>query len=155
MSSARAPDLSPALPALTSPTTVTFIRISFRRVVSPPANTHRNVLDARCSPAKKASSHRPLCVSGSAKLSKKQRGSPPIAAISLTALDRHFHPTASGGCICRKKCVRSRNQSQVRIVSYPTLGRKSAASSPIPRATCCPTPSPRDDRELSAIFLRI
>src|SRR3981189_3711144 len=109
-SPSRAPDLSTACPTRTSPTTVILIRISFRRVVSPPASTHWNLREARRSPPRNRSSHRPVCVSGRARLSRKQRGAPPIAAPSLIALARHFHPTASGGCFFRKKCVLSRNQ---------------------------------------------
>src|SRR5256885_1772503 len=74
---------------------------------------------------------------------------------SLTALARHFQPTASGGCFSRKKCVPSRNQSQVRIISCPGFGRKSAASSPIPRVMERPALWSREDRELPAIFFRI
>src|SRR5207245_7957737 len=98
------------------------------------------------------SSHRPVCDSALARLSRKQRGVPPIAAISLIARARHFQPTASGGCFSRKKCVPSRNQSHVRIVSWPGLGRKSAASSPIPRATDCRVLQ-GEDRELSETCL--
>src|SRR5882762_436816 len=155
MSSARAPDRWTARPARTSPTTVILIRISSRRVVSPPASAHWNLPEARRKPPRNRSSHWPVCVSGKARLSRKQRGAPPIAATSLTALARHFQPTASGGCFSRKKCVPSRNQSQVRTISCPGFGRESAASSPIPRATDCPAPWPCDDREVSAIFRRI
>src|SRR5205085_3183063 len=91
--------------------------------------------DARPRPARNLLSQRPVCVSGSAKLSRKHRGPPPIAAMSLTARARHFHPTESGGCFSRRKWVPSRNQSQVRIISWPALGRKRAASSPLPRRT--------------------
>src|SRR6266850_5368832 len=155
MSSARAPDRWTARPARTSPTTVILIRISSRRVVSPPASAHWNLREARRKPPRNRLSHRPVCVSGRARLSRKQRGAPPIAATSLTALARHFQPTASGGGFSRKKCVPSRNQSQVRTISWPGFGRKSAASSPIPRETDGPAPRPHVDRERSRIFLRI
>ena len=56
MSPGRAPERSSARPDRTSPTTVTFIRISSRRVVSPPANGHLNFRAARRSPAKNSSS---------------------------------------------------------------------------------------------------
>ena len=147
-------DRNRARPAGISPTTVTLTRISFRRVESPPARTHRNLREARRSPARNRSSQRPVCVSGRARLSRKQRGVPPIAATSLTARARHFQPTASGGCFSRKKWVPSRNQSQVRIVYCSPFGRKSDASSPIPRATDCPAFQDAE-RKRSAIFLRI
>src|SRR5712692_7779303 len=96
--------------------------------------THPNLRDARLNPPRNRSSHGPVRDLGNARLRRKHRGIPPIAATSLTALARHFQPTASGGCISRKKCVPSRNQSHVRIISCPGFGLKSAASSPIPLA---------------------
>src|SRR5229473_3617310 len=154
MSPVSAFDRNTERPAGTSPTTVTLIRISFRRVVSPPANAHWNLREARRSPPRNRSSHRPVCVSGRARLSRKQRGAPPIAATSLTARARHFQPTASGGCFFLRKCVPSRNQSQVRTFSCLRFGRKSDASSPIPSATDLPVFQDAD-RKLSEIFLRI
>src|SRR5690242_7348200 len=144
-----------ACPARTSPTTVTLMRMSFRRVVSPPTREQRNLREARRNPPRKKSSHWLVCVSGKARLSRKQRGLPPMAATSLSALARHFHPTESGGCLSRKKCVPSRNQSQVRISSWPGFGRRSAASSPIPRAIGFASPWPDDKPELCATFRRI
>jgi len=155
ISPGRAPERRMAWPVRTSPITVMFMRISFRRVVSPPARKQRNLREARRNPPRKRSSHRPVCVSGRAKLSRKQRGIPPMAATSLSALARHFHPTESGGCFSRKKCVPSRDQSQVRISSWPGFGRRTAASSPIPRATDFAGPWLDDERKLSAIFRRI
>jgi len=111
------------------------IRILFCRVVSPPASGHWNLREARRKPPRKRSSQRSVSFSGRARLKRKQRGVPPIAATSLSALARHFQPTESGGCLSRKKCVPSRNQSHVRTVSCPNFGRNSAASSPIPNAT--------------------
>jgi len=131
----RAPARRTARPVRTSPKTVTLIRISLRRVVSPPASAQSKRRDARRRPARNSSSQRPVCRGGRAMLSRKHRGVPPIAATSLTARARHFHPTASAGCLFRRKCVPSRNQSQVRIVSYSLLAIKRAASSPGPRRT--------------------
>jgi hypothetical protein len=110
--------------------------------------------DARRSPARKSSSQRPVCEAGRAKLRRKQRGAPPMAAISLTALARHFHPTESGGCLSRRKCVPSRNQSQVRMVSCPGFGRKSAASSPITTTSDFAIPRSRASGEPAIIFFR-
>ena len=143
-SPARAPERSTALPARTSPSTVTLIKIRSCRVVSPPAAAHPNRRAARCNPPRNSSSHRPVCVFGTARLSRKHRGSPPIAAMSLAARARHFQPTASAGCNSRRKCVPSKNQSHVRIVSYPFRAANRAASSPIPsRSRLSLLPPPR------------
>ena len=83
-------------------------------------------------PPKNSSSHRPANSFGKARLNKKHRGVPPIAATSLTARARHFQPTESAGCLSRRKCVPSRNQSHVKTTSRPRAGRNNAASSPIP-----------------------
>ena len=104
-------------------------------MVSPPASGHWNLREARRKPLRKRSSQRPVSFCGRARLKRKQRGAPPIAATSLIVLARHFQPTESGGCLSRRKCVFSRNQSQVRMVSCPDLAWKSAVSSPIPKAT--------------------
>jgi hypothetical protein len=109
--------------------------MSCLRVVSPPASAHPNLLAARCNPPRNSLSQTPVCEVGKARLNRKQRGTPPIAVTSLIARARHFHPTASGGCLSRRKCEPSRNQSQVRIWSKPAVPLKSAASSPIPRRT--------------------
>ncbi len=114
------------------------ISTSFRRVVSPPAASQSSSLAARRSPRKKSSSHLPVKSAGKARLIRKQRGLPPIAATSLTARARHFHPTASAGCFPRRKCDPSRNQSQVSTTSRPRVGTQSAASSPIPNASELP-----------------
>ena len=129
------------------------MEISRRRVVSPPAKTHPNFREARRRPAKNSSSQRPVWLSGSARLRRKQRGTPPIAAMSLTARARHFQPRESGGCSSWRKWVPSRNQSQVRIISWLARGRKSAASSPMPRRTSGET-SPRRRNALSILSIR-
>jgi hypothetical protein len=144
-----APERRTARPMRTSPTTVTLMRILSRRVVSPPTNTHSNLREARRKPPRNSSSQRPVCETGSARLKRKQRGIPPIAATSLRARARHFHPTESAGCFSRRKCVPSRNQSQVRISSRPARGRNSAASSPMPSLT------PRKARKLPPSALSI
>jgi len=133
-SPARAPLRKMARPRLHSPTTVILTRISLRRVVSPPARGQCSAREALFSPSRNCSSHAPVRVEGRAKLSRKQRGCAPIAVTSLDARTRLFHPIDSGGCLFRRKCVPSRNQSQVNIVSCPARGRHTAASSPI--ATC-------------------
>src|ERR1700759_1342309 len=86
---------------------------------------------ARCSPSKNSPNHLPVSSVGNAKLNRKQRGMPPIAAMSLTARARHFQPTESAGCLFRKKWVPSSDQWKERMVSCPGGGRKSAASSPM------------------------
>ena len=125
-----APDRRMARCLRTSPITVMLMSTLSCRVVSPPASSQRSARDARRYPPKKEFSHFPVKLSGNAKLSRKQRGLPPMAATSLTARARHFQPTTSGGCLPRRKCEPSRNQSHVRIVSWPGDGVHSAASSP-------------------------
>jgi hypothetical protein len=132
-SSGRAPDRVTARPFTTSPTTVTLMRIRSCRVVSPPAMEQPKNLDALRSPPRNSSSHLPVCVVGIARFNKKHRGVPPIAAMSLAARARHFHPTLSAGCVSLRKWDPSRNQSLVRIVSKPGRGFQSAASSPTPK----------------------
>ena len=114
------------------------IKIRLLRVVSPPASTQLSRPDAPRNPFRKLFSHFPVALEGSARFNKKQRGVPPIAAISLAALARHFQPTLSAGCFSRRKCEPSRNQSLVRISANPDLCFHNAASSPIPTRSLWP-----------------
>src|SRR5215470_2828145 len=116
-SPARAPNRLTLVPLLISPITQVLIRIFWKRVVSPPARGQPSLSVALESPFKNASSHFPVQSTGIAKLTRQQRGSPPMAATSLAARARLFHPTASGGCKFFRKCLPSRNQSVVKIVS--------------------------------------
>src|SRR5256885_2279410 len=135
----RSPGLAPfrraALPLLTSPSTLILISTRSFRVVSPPAIGHLSLLAAFNSPSRKPFSQVPTQLAGRAKLKRKHLGSPPIAATSLAARTRHFHPTASAGCQSLQKCVPSRNQSVVKTVSNPFFGLQMAASSPMLTST--------------------
>src|SRR5208283_2076022 len=103
-------------------------------------------------PPRNSVNHRSVCVEGSARLRRKHLGVPPIAAMSLTARARLFQPTASGGCLSRRKCVPSTDQAHVRISCCPARGLNSAASSPIPRWT--PAAASRPGFVPEAIFCR-
>ena len=125
------------------------IKIRWLRVVSPPASAQSRNFAARRNPRRKPFSHVPLVAPGSARFSRKHRGVPPIAAISLAARARHFQPTLSGGCFSRRKCELSRNQSLVRMLANPGFGFQRAASSPIPKRS----PRPLPGRKCRAISL--
>jgi hypothetical protein len=75
-----------------------------------------------------------------------------MAAMSLIALARHFQPTAAAGCLSRKKCVPSKNQSHVNIVKKPGREANSAASSPMPSGTATDR---QRDRDPAALILSI
>src|SRR4029077_10499507 len=118
-SPALALDRRTALLARTSPTTIILIRISSRRVVSPPANWQPKRRAARRRPPRNWSSQRRVWLSGRARLSRKHLGSPPMAATSLTARARHFQPTESGGRLARRKRAPFAQQVKGTIRSYP------------------------------------
>jgi len=127
-----APDRRIDSPCLAYPITVTLIVTDFDRPKSPPINSIRNRREARIRPPRHCLNHGPVLAAGIARLKRKNAGSAPIAAISLTALASDLYPTESGWCRTDRKWTPSTKKSLLTTSSRFFFGTINAASSPMP-----------------------
>src|SRR5580704_16722983 len=138
-SPAFAPERSTAFPLGTDPTTTMSACIPPADcAVSPPASGTFNSFAKFSNPFRKRSTHRCGTSRETARDKNAARGSPPMAAISLSPRVRQRRPTNSGGCQSRRKWTFSMLKSVVTSSSCLGGTRSTAQSSPMPATTDAP-----------------